>query len=73
VPAMSLHSTLLHLTDTSFATLKAWKPVAYVALNLSFHHPHCQLCPLNQTELAICSGLAVPIFEALCIREVSWA
>jgi hypothetical protein len=70
---MLLHSTLLHVINTSFATLLAWMPVVYAALILSFHHQHCQLCSLNRTELAICTGLAVPVFEALCIREVSWA
>jgi hypothetical protein len=46
---MALHSALLHLIDTSLATLIVWKLVAYAsaALNL-FHHPHCQQCSLNQ-------------------------
>jgi len=58
VSIMSLHPAFLCTTDTSFATLLVWKLVAYAVLNSSFHCPHCQLCPLNWTEMAICSGLS---------------
>lgn len=54
---MSLHRAFLHATDTSFATLILWKLVAYAVLNWSFHCPHYQLCTLNWTEMAMCSGL----------------
>lgn len=54
---MSLHSAIVHATDKSFATLIVWKLEAYAVLNWSFHCPHCRLCLLNWTEMAICSGL----------------
>jgi len=54
---MSLHLAFLHAADMSFATLIVWKLEAYAVLNWLFHCPHCQLYPLNWTEMAICSGL----------------
>ena len=69
---VSLHPAFLHAPDTSFATLIVWKLVAYTVLNWSFHCPHCQLCPLNWTEMTICSGLGCdsfwsPLYQRSCL------
>jgi hypothetical protein len=70
---MSLHLAFLHAADTSFATLIVWKLVANAVLTGHFTVHIVRCVTWIQLRMPSAQVLAVTVFEALCLREVSWA